>query len=126
MFMNHPDRAFSFREIGSEDELVKAMFDHKWPLCYSFYHKKLLYLSDGESEDFPEYAVVTIDKTEGRFGIRGREVGRIKPASMLAAEVPGFIQEMNAGRYRSERPVRVVAEPKWHHRCQLCGLDGEL
>ena len=78
--MNHPDRAFSFAKINGKVDLIEAMFNHKWPLCYSFYHDKLLYLSDGESEDTPEYAVMTIDKTEGRFSIHGREVGRVKPA----------------------------------------------
>jgi hypothetical protein len=123
--MNHPDRVFSFKEIESEDDLVEAMTGHKWPLCYSFYHGKHLYLSDGESEDAPEYAVVTIDKTEGHHGIHGREVGRIKPTGMKADEVHKFIQEMNAGHYSSENPVEVVAEPKWHHSCQLCRLDEE-
>lgn len=123
--MNHPDRAFSFQEIKSKDDLLTAMLNCKWPLCYSFYHGKLLYLSDGESEDFPEYAIVTIDKTEGRFGICGREVGRIKPVGMQASEVPELIQEMNAGHYTDGNPVQVVAEPKWHHSCQLCSLDEE-
>lgn len=121
--MNHPDRAFSFKEIESKDDLVEAMFNHKWPLCYSFYHEKLLYLNDGESEDLPEYAVVSIDKTEGRFGIHGTEVGRIKPKSMQAADATGFIREMNSGNYACKNPVRFVAEPKWHHYCQLCGLE---
>jgi hypothetical protein len=123
--MNHPDRAFSFTEIESKDDLVEAMFNHKWPLCCSFYHQKLLYLSDGESEDLPEYAVVTIDKTEGRFGIHGREVGRIKPAIMQAAEAPEFIQETNVGNHTVENTIQIVAEPKWHHSCQLCRLDDE-
>jgi hypothetical protein len=123
--MNHPDRAFSFKEIDSKDDLVEAMFNHKWPLCYSFYHEKLLYLNDGESEDLTEYAVVTIDKTKGRFGIQGREVGRIKTTSMQAADAQKFIQEMNEGKYSIEHPIQVVAEPKWHHSCQLCGLEGE-
>jgi hypothetical protein len=123
--MNHADRAFSFTRIDSKDELMDAMFNHKWPLCYSFSHGKLLYLSDGESEDLPEYAIVTIDKTEGRFGIHGREVGRIKPMSMQAPVVPKLIQEMNAGHYIGWNPVQVVAEPKWHHSCQLCGLEVE-
>ena len=78
--MNHPDRAFSFAKINGKVDLIEAMFNHNWPLCYSFYHEKLLYLSDGESEDTPEYAVMTIDETEGRFSIHGREVGRVKPA----------------------------------------------
>jgi hypothetical protein len=123
--MNHDERAFSFTRIDSKDELMDAMFNHKWPLCCSFYHEKLLYLSDGECEDMPEYAVVAIDKTEGRFGIHGREVGRIKPTSIQASEVPKLIQEMNAGHYTGGNPVQFAAEPKWHHSCQLCRLDVE-
>jgi len=120
--MNHPDRIFSFNEIESEEDLVEAMTRHQWPLCYSFYHGKLLYLSDGESEDAPEYAVVTIDRTEGHHGIHGREVGRIKPLGMKAANVHEFIKDMNAGHYTSENAVQIVAEPMWHHSCQLCCL----
>ena len=67
---------------------MKAIFNLKWPLCCGFYHEKLLYLSDGESDDAPEYAVVAIDRTEGRFGIHGREVGRIKPVAMQSVEMP--------------------------------------
>lgn len=123
--MNHPERAFSFKEIRSKDDLVEAMFNHRWPLCYSFYHGKLLYLNDGESEDLPEYAVATIDRTEGRFGIHGREVGRINPASTNAADATKIIQDMNSGSCSGGNPVRFTAEPKWHHRCQLCGLEEE-
>ena len=85
--MKHPDRVFSFKEVPSEDDLVEAMTQHQWPLCYGFYHGKLLYLSDGDSESAPEYAVVTVDKTEGHHGVHGREVGRIKPRGMDAALV---------------------------------------
>ena len=121
----HPDRIFSFNEIESEDDLVEAMTNHKWPLCYSFYHEKLLYLSDGESEDDPEYAVVTIDKTEGHHGVIGREVGRIKPKDMDGVKVHKFVQDMTAGRYSMENSVRIEAEPIWHHSCQYCRLDEE-
>lgn len=124
--MNHLDRAFSFQEIKSKDELIKAMFYCSWPLCYSFYHDKLLYLSDGESENSPEYAVVTIDKTEGRFCVLGRELGRIKPGSVSPSEAPELIRQINARRYASGDPVQFMAEPKWHHHCSLCGLDDEL
>ncbi len=123
--MNHPDRTFSFAKIKSEDDLVEVMFNRKWPLCHGFYHEKLLYLNDGESEDLPEYAVVTIDKAGGRFDFHGREVGRFKPANMLPSDAPRFIRDMNAGNYAGENPVQLIAEPKWHHRCHLCGLDGE-
>jgi hypothetical protein len=123
--MIHPDRVFCFKELESEDELVEAMSYHKWPLCYSFYYGNLLYLEDGDSEDAPEYAVVTIDKREGHHDIIGREVGRIKPMGMDSALVHKLIQEMNAGQYSTQNVVRVVVEPKWHHSCQLCRLDEE-
>jgi len=118
----HPDRVFSFKELESEDELVEAVTNHKWPLCYGFYYDKLLYLGDGDSEDAPEYAIVTIDKTEGHHGIVGREVGRIKPLGMDGAAVHRIIQGLGAGRYEMENPIRVEAEPKWHHSCQYCRL----
>ncbi len=123
--MIHPDRIFSFKEIESEDDLVEAMTNHKWPICYGFYYGKLLYLSDGDSEDAPEYAAMTIDKTEGHHGVLGREVGRIKPKGRDASEVRRFIQDMTAGRYSMENSVRVEAEPMWHHSCQYCRLDEE-
>ena len=123
--MNHSDRAFSFTKIDSKDDLIEAIFNLKWPLCCGFYHDKLLYLSDGESEERPEYAVVTIDKTEGRFGVHGRELGRIKPSRMMASEVPKFIKGLNAGYLNGGNPVKLVAEPKWHHSCELCRLEEE-
>jgi hypothetical protein len=123
--MNHADRAFSFTRIDNKDELMEAMFNCKWPLCCSFYHDKLLYLSDGEREDMPEYAVVAIDKAEGRFGIHGRELGRIKPGGMQASEVPNYIKSLNASYINEGNPVEIVAEPKWHHSCELCRLDEE-
>jgi hypothetical protein len=123
--MIHPDRVFSFKEIENEDELVEAMTNHKWPVCYGFYYGKLLYLSDGDSEDSPEYAVMTIDKTEGHHGVIGREVGRIKPRSLEAGQVRKFIQDMTAGRYSMGNSVRIEAEPMWHHSCQYCRLEEE-
>lgn len=68
---------------------------------------------------------MTIDMTEGRFCICGREVGRIKPAGMQASEVPELIREMNAGHYTDGNSVQIMAEPKMHHSCQLCSLEGE-
>ncbi len=123
--MNHPERAFSFKEIQSEDDLVDAMFNHKWPLCYSFYHKKLLYMSDGEREDLQEYVVIAIDRTEGRFGIQGREIGRIKTANMSQSDASNIIRQMNDSRYAAGNLVQFLVEPKWHHSCHLCGLDEE-
>ncbi|NPV61362.1 MAG: hypothetical protein HPY61_01815 [Methanotrichaceae archaeon] len=123
--MNHPERAFSFAEIERREDLLDAMFNHRWPLCYSFYHDKLLYLNDGESEDLPEYAVVSVDKTEGRFGVHGREIGRINPSRLQKADAMKLVQEMKTGSCAGESSVRLVAEPKWHHRCRLCDLDEE-
>ncbi len=123
--MIHTDRVFSFKELKSEDDLVEAMTNHKWPLCYSFYYGKLLYLNDSDKEDNPEFAVVTIDETEGHHGVHGREVGRIKPRGMDAAQVHKFIQEMNQGHYSTETSIWAQVEPMWHHSCKLCGLDEE-
>ena len=62
--MIHPERVFSFKELESEDDLVEALINHKWPICYGFYFGNLLYLGDADNEDKPEYAVMTIDKTK--------------------------------------------------------------
>jgi len=121
--IKHHDRVFSFKELESEDDLVEAMTNHKWPICYGFYYGKLLYLGDGDSEDHPEYAVVTIDRTEGHHGVHGREVGRISPLGMSNEAVHQFVGEMMAGRYTSENKVRVEAEPIWHHSCSFCRLE---
>lgn len=123
--MNHPERSFSFGKIESKEDLIEAMFNHSWPLCYGFYHNSLLYMSDGGSEDAPEYAIVTIDSTEGRFGVIGREVGRIAPRTMQVSEAQSLIEEINGGKLVEGTPVQIVAEPKWHHHCQYCGLEGE-
>jgi hypothetical protein len=32
---------------------------------------------------------------------------------------------MTDGRYYSENPVQVEAEPIWHHSCQYCRLEEE-
>jgi hypothetical protein len=90
--MIHSDRIFSFKDLGTEDDLAEAMINHTWTLCYSFFFSKLLYLSDGDTEDDPEYAVVTIDSTDGHHGVYGREVGRINPRGLSADQVHKFIQ----------------------------------
>ncbi|HOK58141.1 MAG TPA: hypothetical protein PK659_02160 [Methanothrix sp.] len=119
--MKHPDRIFSYMELESEDELVKAITEHTWPLCYGFYHGDLLYLGDGDSEDAQEYSVVRIERTEGHHGIVGTEVGRI--ASRNKDEVRRIIREMKAGVNSMSNPIKVQVEPKWHHSCQLCRLE---
>jgi predicted SprT family Zn-dependent metalloprotease len=75
-----------------------------------------------ESEDNPEYAVMTIDKTEGHHGVIGREVGRIRPRGMDSDQLRKLLSDMKAGRYAMENQVRVQAEPMWHHSCQYCRL----
>lgn len=119
--MKHPDRIFSYMELESEDDLVKAMTEHTWPLCYGFYHGDLLYLGDGDSEDSPEYSVVRIERTEGHHGVVGIEVGRI--ASRSREEVRSAVRELKAGNYSMNNPVRIAVEPKWHHSCELCRLE---
>jgi hypothetical protein len=32
---------------------------------------------------------------------------------------------MNAGHYTTENPVKIQAEPMWHHSCKFCRLDEE-
>lgn len=121
--MNHSDRGFSFQSIDREDELVDAMFNHTWPLCYGFYHGGRLYLNDSDEEMKPEYAVLTIDKTEGRFSVLGHEIGRIAPKSMSASDAPGLIHTLFPGGGAEERRVQLTAEPMWHHRCRLCSIE---
>ena len=123
--MIHPDRIFSFKELDREEDLIEAMANHKWPTCYGFYYGNLLYLGDGESEDQPEYAVMTVDRNEGHHGVHGREVGRIKPLGMPAEDIRQFVADMMAGRYQSESPVYIHAEPIWHHSCSFCRLEEE-
>lgn len=123
--MIHPDRLFSFKELEKEDDLIEAMINHKWPICYGFYYAGLLYLGDGESEDDPEYAVMTVEKTEGHHGVHGHEVGRIKPQGMSAEQVRQFIGDMMSGRYQSNDPAYIQAEPIWHHSCTFCRLQDE-
>ena len=123
--MIHPDRVFSFKEIGSEGDLVKAMTAHNWPLCYSFLFGRLLYLNDGESESSPEYVAVTIGTTGGHHEVVGNEVGRIKPRELSEKQVHDFIGDMNAGRYAGSNLVRITVQPTWHHSCRLCRLEEE-
>lgn len=123
--MNHPERVFSFKELDSKEDLIEAMTNHKWPICYGFYYGKLLYLGDGKSEDSPEYAVMTVDRTEGHHGVHGREVGRIRPLGMRAEDVAAYIERMTSGGFESESPVYVQAEPIWHHSCSFCRLEEE-
>ena len=123
--MNHSDRSFSFNEIGREDDLVKAMTEHKWPLCYSFLFGKLLYINDGNSEDEPEYVAVAIENTGGHHVVYGREVGRIKPRELSAGKVRSFVRQMNSGKYTCDNQIQIIVQPTWHHSCKLCRLEEE-
>jgi hypothetical protein len=123
--MIYATRVFSSSKLESEDELVQAMTNRTWPLCYSFYHDGLLYLNDSESEEDPEYAVVKFDRAEGHHDVIGREVGRIRPGQTDAAGVREFVQNMRAGRWEKEEAIRLVVEPAWHHSCEYCRLDEE-
>ena len=123
--MNHSDRSFSFKEIGREDDLVKAMTEHKWPLCYSFLFGKLLYINDGNSEDEPEYVAVAIENTGGHHVVYGREVGRIKPRELSAGKVRSFVRQMNSGKYTCDNQIQIIVQPTWHHSCKLCRLEEE-
>lgn len=121
--MKHPGRVFSFKELEAEDDLVEAMTNHHWPICYGFYHGNHLFLGDGDSEEDPEYAAATVDKTEGHHGVHGREVGRIRPRGMSSDEVRRFIQDITEGNYASENPIQICIEPIWHHSCTFCRLE---
>ncbi|HOT07276.1 MAG TPA: hypothetical protein PLI05_01875 [Methanotrichaceae archaeon] len=123
--MIHTDRVYSSKELDSEDELVQAVTKHTWPLCYSFYHDGLLYLNDTDSESDPEYVVMIFDRAEGHHDVIGREVGRFRPRDMDEAAVRKYVADMEAGRWETELPLRVVAEPVWHHSCACCRLIEE-
>lgn len=117
--MIHADRTFCVKGLETEDELVEVMAHHKWALCRAFDHDGLLYLNDGDREDSPEYAVLKIDEVDGLM-VAGREVGRIRPLGMEPALVRRFVQEMKQGQWSTESPIRLKAEPEWHHSCELC------
>lgn len=85
------------------------MTNHTWPVSYSFFYGKLLYLSDGESEDTPECVVVTIDSTGGHHEVTGREVGRIKIRGLSNEKVHEFIQNMSQGTM----PARSRSKLRW-------------
>lgn len=123
--MIHCDRVFSSKELESEDELVEAITNHTWPLCYSFYHDGLLYLNDSDSEDDPVYVVMKFDRAEGHHDVHGRLVGQIRPKGMDINHIRSAISNFREGRWDAETPQHIVAEPVWHHSCQLCRLEEE-
>jgi hypothetical protein len=122
--MIHADRTFGAKGLDAEDELVEVMAHHKWPLCQAFEYDGLLYLNDGDREDSPEYAALKIDEVDGLM-VTGREVGRIRPLGMDPGSVRQFIQEMRQGRWSMESPIKLKAEPDWHHSCELCEFKEE-
>jgi hypothetical protein len=121
--MIHSDRVFSVKKIDNEQDLVSVMSEHKWPLCISFHYGDLLYVNDSDSEDDPEYAVMTVDRAEGHHDVHGREVGRIWSRRADKETLRKFIQDMSSGRWSMENQVNVRAEPVWHHSCELCRLE---
>ncbi len=117
--MLHPDRVHGVRAVDSEKDLAEILANHKWPLCMGFEFDDFLYLNDGDREDSPEYASLKIDDVDGLM-VTAREAGRIKPLGMEASKVSGFVQDMRAGRWSTAGPLRLKAEPDWHHSCELC------
>ncbi len=122
--MNHPDRTFCAKAIESERDLIEVMTNHKWPLCTSFEFAGLLYLNDGDREDAPEYAAMRIDDVDGLM-VTGRETGRIKPLGIDAVALQKFIRDMSQGRFSMDSPLKIKAEPDWHHSCELCRFEGD-
>jgi hypothetical protein len=117
--MIHPDRTFCIKAVGTEDDLVEVMTNHKWSLCRAFEYEGFLYLNDGDREETPEYAALKIDQVDDPM-VSGREVGRIKPLGIDAPKARRFIQEMRQGRWSMDLPLMVKTEPEWHHGCDLC------
>lgn len=117
--MLHPDRTHGVKAIDSEENLAEIMTNHKWPLCMGFEFDDLLYLNDGDSEEDPEYAAIKIDEVDGLM-VAGREVGRIKPLGADASVAIKFIQDMRQGHWALNTPLKMKAEPGWHHSCELC------
>ena len=70
----------------------------------------------------PSTAALKIDQVEGLM-VSGREVGRIRPLGMDARKARQFVQEMEQGRWSMDRPLKVKAEPEWHHGCELCEFN---
>ena len=83
-----------------------------------------LYLNDGYRGDAPEYAALKMDQVEGLM-VSGREVGRIRPLGMDAQKARQFVQEIKQGRWSTDLPLKVKAEPEWHHGCDLCEFNEE-
>ncbi|MDD1749296.1 MAG: hypothetical protein LUO89_05405 [Methanothrix sp.] len=122
--MIHPDRTFCAKAIDSEKDLIEVMTNHKWPLCTAFEFAGFLYLNDGGREDSPEYAAMRIDEVDGLM-VMGREAGRIKPLGMDISAMQKFIRDMVQGSWAVDSPLKIKAEPDWHHSCELCRFEEE-
>lgn len=117
--MHHSDRTHGIKAADSEENLIEVMARHKWPLCMGFEFDDILYLNDGDNEENPEYAAIKIDEVDGLM-VTGREVGRIKPLGADTSVVLKFIQDMCQGNWSMNTPLKIKAEPGWHHSCELC------
>ncbi len=122
--MIHPDRTHGVKAIDSERDLIGVMAEHKWPLCMGFEFDNFLFLNDSDREDAPEYAAVEIDEVDGLM-VNGHEVGRISPLGASANEVGSFIHDLREGKRMINLPVKLKAEPDWHHSCELCEFKEE-
>ncbi len=122
--MIHPDRTHGVKAVDSERDLINVMAEHKWPLCMGFEFDDLLFLNDSDREDTPEYAAVKIDEVDGLM-VKGREVGRIKPLGASAFEIGSFIRDLRQGKQMTNIPLKLKAEPDWHHSCELCEFKEE-
>ncbi len=117
--MIHSDRTFCIKVIDTEDDLVEVLTNHKWSLCRAFDHDGFLFLNDGDREEEPVYSALKIERVDGLM-VCGSEVGRIEPLGMEAEKARQFVQEMAQGRWSTDQPLTVKAEPEWHHSCELC------
>jgi len=52
-----------------------------------------------------------------------RVVGWIRPLGMDARKASQFVREMKQGRWTTDFPLKVKAEPEWHHGCELCEFN---
>ncbi len=122
--MIYPDRTHGVKAIDSERDMISVIAEHKWPLCMGFEFDNFLFLNDSDREDTPEYAAVIIDDVDGLM-VNGHEVGRIKPLGASANEVGSFIRDLREGKRMTNVPVKLKAEPDWHHSCELCEFKEE-
>ena len=84
-------------------------------------------LNDGDREGMllPEYAAVKIDGEVDGLMVKGSEVERIKSLGASASEVGSFIKNLGQGKQMANIPLKLKAEPDWHHNCELCEFKEE-